>query len=101
MPRKIKPRNVHVVFVQHKCAPELPKDAFVFNGHKLYKARVPLYNQKKEQIKNVYQCKVRAECIFKKVNNYPTCDTGSFYSPGLLGGNAEHVRLDHFGRSLI
>ena len=47
MPRKIKPRSVHVVFVVTKCAPELPKDAFVFNGHKLYKASVPLYNQKK------------------------------------------------------
>ena len=53
MPRKIKPRNVHVVFVLHKCAPELSKDAFVFNGHKLYKARVPLYNQKKEQITRI------------------------------------------------
>ena len=48
MPRKIKPRSVHVVFVLHKCAPELSKNIFVCNGNQFYKARprVPLYNHK-------------------------------------------------------
>ena len=40
MPRKVNPRNVHVVFVLHECTPELSKNAFVFNGNQFYKARV-------------------------------------------------------------
>ena len=46
MPRKVNPRNVHVVFVLHECTPELSKNAFVFNGNQFYKARVPLDNHK-------------------------------------------------------
>jgi len=43
---------------------------------------------------------LRAECIVKKANNNSTYDTSCSYFPGLLGGNAEHMRLNHFGRSL-
>ena len=46
MPRKVKPRNVQVAFVLQKCAQELPKNAFVFNGNQFYKARAPLDNHK-------------------------------------------------------
>ena len=46
MPRKVKPRNVDVAFVLHNCAPELSRNVFIFNGNQIYKAKIPLDNNK-------------------------------------------------------